>query len=102
MFDEDMAVHVEEDGVVRNTEWFNPTDKEFVIEIHVETPKSGRKPSIEKPLLYRERTGNILFRIKPGETKQLSSDHDNAIQKVRDGVVVSGLCPPLVNKGQKE
>lgn len=112
MFDEvddreNQVQATDEESYVRTTEWYNPTDDDVVLELHVDTPglttrkvrfRSGEVP---KPLTYRERTGNIKAVVRAKSSTILSSDYDNAIQKVVNGVIVSGLAPQLKKQGCK-
>jgi len=107
MFDsaENEVISSDLDSVVRNTEWFNPTEDTVVLELHVATPSNTRKVQVargDKPLTFREKTGKVKYMIGPKKTAFIPSEYDSAIQVVRDGVIQSGLGPQLVNKGYKE
>jgi hypothetical protein len=108
MFDNaDNEIHENpEDAIQRTTEWHNPTLDQIVLEIHVQTPgKNSRRPNKangDKPLTFRERTGNLRYVIKSMESVTIPSEYDQAIQRVRDGVIVSGLAPQLKNMGRKD
>ncbi len=65
------------------TRWRNPTDRPVTFEVMGEV---GR--------FYR-------VHIKAGESADLPGQYDDAIQTVRDGVVVRGLAPQLVAEGRE-
>jgi len=67
------------------TEWTNPLDDEQSVVLDAGGNNRG-----------------IRYTWKPGETKTLPSHHDRAIHRVHNGVVMGGLAPQLVRKGQTE
>jgi hypothetical protein len=66
------------------TEWFNPTSHDAKIVIH-------QGPGAQ-----------FLFEVPAGGKAALSSEYDDAIRTIKDGVVVSGLCPWLEKAGQTD
>jgi hypothetical protein len=107
---ENQVLREDDDVTVHNTKWHNPTDHDVTLELHIETPGlTTRKVRLrrdgvpDKPLTHRERTGNVRAIIKAGQTIELSSEFDNAIQKVdpETNTIVSGLAPQLQNMGKK-
>lgn len=98
------------------TTWYNPTDRDVRLDLHVETPKphqgsgpptafsEGRRTPTDtkREGVFNERRGTKLFIVKARAEKVIPSEFDGAIQKVKDGVVMSGLAPQLLNKGLKE
>jgi len=112
-------LYVEDDQLY--TEWYNPTSQDVVLEVHIGTdPKNAawRKAYLEATPARRleMKSGNRIFVIKAGQTKQISSDFDLAIQRThclhpactnkkdacRDldhpRVVSAGLAPQLICK----
>jgi hypothetical protein len=64
--------------MMRFTAWHNPT-----------------KTTVRARIFTGPDTGYKVFEVPPGETRELPSDYDAAIQNVRGGRVVSGLAPQL-------
>jgi hypothetical protein len=73
---------------MKNTRWRNPTQHRLIADLHTEATASNP-------------TGLMRVVWEPGETVEVSSDFDTAIQKVRGGKVVGGLVPQLVRDGGK-
>ncbi len=68
----------------KNTTWHNPTTHTVKFDIFVSP-------------------GNIYHNeVKPDDTIEVPTVYDNAIQTIRDGVIVGGKAPQLVAKGRKE
>ena len=89
---------------IKTTDWYNPTEDTITLILNVETPTNRRKVregSTDKPLSYFEKTGNRKIVIKSKQTVTILSEFDNAIQTVREGFIIKGLAPQLVNKGAK-
>ena len=105
MFDdsENQVIEDEGDSFVHTTEWCNLTDNDVILELHVKTPMNVRhvREGIDKRLTHREKTGNIIVTVPSKGSVVLSSDYDNAIQRVRNGIIMQGQAPQLVNKGKK-
>lgn len=94
------------------TIWHNPTNRDAILDVYIETPKPGKKPRS-----WSEQTGKRRYVIKAGETRALPSEFDRAIQHFecteteclarkfdcRDHtharVIVGGLGPQLACKG---
>ena len=110
---------VEDDQL--NTEWYNPTKEDVVLEVHIGTdPKNAiwRKAFLESSAAKRQemKSGNRIFIVKAGQTRMIPSEYDLAIQRThclhpqcnakkdacRDldhpRVVIAGLGPQLVCK----
>lgn len=68
------------------TRWHNPTNKTLRIRLWVGANK--RNPS-----------GRQVVEFGPGETKEIPSSFDTAVQKVRHGRIVGGVGPQLVRAG---
>jgi len=74
--------------LARNTRWKNPTVHTIIVDLHTESTRdnpSGRERHV----------------WAPGETREVPAEFDNAIRRVRDGKVVSGLAPQLVVDGER-
>lgn len=67
------------------TKWHNPLDREQVVDIR---EAQGQPPT--------------RYRWKPGETRELPSKYDNAIQRVHDGKIVAGKAPLLQRVGAND
>ena len=84
--------------VASETNWKNPTNRAYALELYEGTQATpGRRPKTEL-----ERRGIVRFVIKPGDTRAIPSKYDRAIQDVRDGIIVGGLGPHLINTGTQE
>jgi hypothetical protein len=101
----------------QQTIWFNPTSKDAVLNLQGDTPKPGRKPRN-----WEERTGQIRWVIKAGETKAIPSHFDRGIQQTQcshldclqrpfdcksteeghEKQIVGGFGPQLINKGTQK
>jgi hypothetical protein len=100
------------------TEWYNPTDRDVVLEVHIGTdPKNSlwRKSFLEASPAKRQemRSGNRIFIVRAGKSREISSEYDLAIQRTHclhpqctakkdcckdldhPRVVVAGLAPQL-------
>jgi hypothetical protein len=107
------------------TEWFNPTDRQVILQIHVGTdPKNAmwrQAFNAASPAKRLEmKSGVRIIIVKPGETKSIDSEYDLAIQRTRclhpqcsakrdackdidhPRVVTSGLAPQLICKRWKK
>lgn len=76
---------------VQETVWFNPTDKDILVRVHVGTRPvytEGQKATIRQmrerdPGRYAEfRTGERVYVIKAGQRRSISSEFDQAIQQM--------------------
>lgn len=108
----------------RQTEWFNPTDRDVVLQIHIGTdPKNAlwRQAFLQASPARRleMKSGLRVLIVKAGQSKWIDSEYDYAIQRTRcfhpqcqskretcrdmehPRVVVSGLAPQLVCKRWK-
>lgn len=84
---ESAALHLIEDDQMQ-TEWFNGTDRDVILQIHVGTdPKNAiwRKAFHEaSPAKRREMESGIrVLIIKSGQSKWIDSEYDYAIQRTR-------------------
>lgn len=94
------------------TQWENPTDRDVVLELHKETPKHGRPIAERVPpnlvgeaaklRAWEEQTGKRRFVIRAKGSAFIPSEYDRAIQDVRDGQIVGGFGPQLINAGAEE
>lgn len=73
-----------------STHWTNPTDQPLTARFHV-GPREGLDPRARKEMLTW--TGKYLVTIKPGQTIELPSEWDDAVQTVRGGRIVAGHMP---------
>ena len=112
-------LYIEDDQL--NTEWYNPTSQDVVLEIHIGTdPKNAawRKAYLEASPARRleMKSGNRIYVIKAGQIKMVPSDYDLAVQRThclhpactskKDAckdldhprVVSAGLAPQLICK----
>lgn len=110
---------IEDDQI--NTEWFNPSSEDVVLELHVGTDpknmvwlKAYREASVAKRLEMK--SGNRIMIVKAGQSKMIPAEFDLAIQRTnclhpqctakRDlckdldhpRVVSGGLAPQLLCK----
>jgi|GEM_PF-4257800 len=69
------------------TRWHNPT--KHVIRAAIFVGADARNPSGRREVIWQ-----------PGDTKQVPSEYDQAIQETRNGRVVGGLAPQLVREGE--
>lgn len=69
--------------------WHNPTDYDVSIRLY---KGHGHKPGMS----------HFLWKLAAGATKTLSSEYDNAIRLMREGVVVGGLAPQLIKIEEKQ
>lgn len=67
------------------TTWKNPTQHPVRLDIYVHEGPKGRRTVV----------------IDPGAEKSLSSDWDDSIRTEHNGVVVGGMAPQLVKKGEE-
>ena len=67
------------------TTWKNPTTVEVRVSLHRD---KGTRP--------------ILFVVPAGAERQLSGEFDTAIHDVRNGVIIGGHAPQLVDKAHPE
>ena len=75
------------------TRWTNPLDIELTVLLYTGT-------GVAKVDRSRNPSGETKVTWKPGESIELSSDFDDAIQKLDDsGTVVGGRCPQLLKDG---
>jgi hypothetical protein len=104
-----------------NTEWYNPTKIDVVLEIHIGTdPKNAawKRAFLEASPAKREemKTGNRIYIVKAGSTRLIPSEYDLAIQRTHclhpqchskkdccknldhPRVVSAGLAPQLICK----
>jgi len=110
----------------RETIWFNPTDKDCVLDVHIGTTPCYSKAAQEawrrmRPeQKWEARTGRRRYVIKAGQTKAIPRDFDLEIQQTQcletsclqrplyctdpshHRIVVAGLGPQLVNRGWQE
>jgi hypothetical protein len=110
---------VEDDQI--NTEWYNPTDQDVVLELHVGTDpknlvwlKAYRESTAAKRLEMK--SGNRIMIVKAGQTRMVPAEFDLAIQRTHclhpqctakkdlckdldhPRVVAGGLAPQLLCK----
>jgi len=83
-------------NVNQSTTWINPSDEEvFMKFFDVNGYRNGNSPDAKvEPAQFSE------FLIKPNEEVTIPSKYDNAVQRIRDGVIVAGQGPRLQKKGQ--
>jgi hypothetical protein len=99
------------------TVWHNPTDRQVVLDLNVDTPRPGRKPRN-----WEERNGKVRYVLKAGETKAIPSKFDMGIQHTQchhidclqrpfycrsneeghEKSTVGGYGPQLVNRGTQK
>ena len=72
-------------SMVQQTEWQNPT-------LH----------AVAFDIFYGPGKPKEFVEVKPGDSVMVPSQYDNAIQTIRDGVIVGGKAPQLVARGRKE
>lgn len=70
--------------VSKNTDWYNPTDSTFRAVLNID----GRNKKV------------VVF--PPKAVTQVDEQYDGAIQDVRNGQIVGGLVPRLINKSVAE
>lgn len=112
----------EDQELRRDTIWFNPTDKDVLLELYVGNPvprKQGDR--YVPPKTYEQRTGCRKYVIKAHATAALDKDFDRAVQHTEclnplcvgrpvmctnrgedhPKRIVGGLGPQLVNLGER-
>ncbi len=83
--------------VAQETVWHNPTNKDVALDLYVGVKASGRPPRSRE-----EKTGFRRYVIKASEKRAIAAEFDRAIQDVRDGIIIGGLGPHLINVGAQE
>jgi len=76
------------------TKWKNPTSQ--VVRLRLCTTP---RPRFRYEPVTSQWTDVV---IPPGEVVELPAEFDNAIQRVRDGVIYSGQAPQLVNLAEPD
>lgn len=76
------------------TEWFNPTTKDVKLDIYTGQHGAGAEGK-QRP---RNQSGRVRYIVPSLKSLKITSEYDQAIQKTRDGVVVAGMAPQLINQ----
>src|ERR1022692_583546 len=100
----DPSDYVYSEQVENYSTWRNDNDKPAVFRLLTHEKRKGVKNGKHED--SNKCQGSVFLRveIKPGETRQLPTEYDDAIRKVnpKTGMVHGGLCPWLTKVGEDE